>query len=98
MLPLCRIVGNEERFMKARIKRNWLNVIAEQERSGKTQSQFCAEAGISLANFQKQKLKLKKGSLKFIELNASSQKREALGCHRAENARGVIGQQQSSAT
>ena len=57
--------------MKRRSKDQWQGLVAEQESSGKSQQEFCAKRGVSVASLQYWKRKLREDS--FVEIPVVSQ-------------------------
>lgn len=52
-----------------RSEKEWFRLVAEQERSGQTQDEYCRAIGISGTSFQRWRKRRKaRGSAKFIEI------------------------------
>jgi len=60
--------------MSERIKRNWPELIKEQETSGKNIDAFCKERGIHYTTFYKNRKRLQ--STNFVEVKVNKRERE----------------------
>lgn len=61
--------------MSERIKRNWPELIKEQERSGKTINAFCKERRIHYTSFYKNRKRLQSNN--FVEVKINNKVRES---------------------
>lgn len=63
--------------MQRRSESEWGCLIEEQSNSGKSQKKFCEERGISVASFQWRKMKLRRKTEPFVEIELPKESQES---------------------